>query len=210
MEENTMECEVTDSLIPSEGIRDGLNPSTPAEQKVVDMLKAGYLYKDISSNLNIAKSTISYYAKKNGLLRQKDAGKRYDWYEIQAFYDKGNSIRSVNAEFGTNNQAISQAKSNGKFVTRPKHFDIFDYLHEGSKASRSFIKARLIASGLLIEECNVCHITEWLGTPLSLHLHHINGVNNDNRLENLELLCPNCHSLTDNYGGKGRNIVERQ
>ena len=35
--------------------------------------------------------------------------------------------------------------------------------------------------------------------PIPLELHHINGVHSDNRIENLQLLCPNCHALTDNY-----------
>jgi len=47
--------------------------------------------------------------------------------------------------------------------------------------------------------CAICGITDWLGQSLSLHLDHINGINNDNRLENLRLLCPNCHSQTDTY-----------
>lgn len=38
--------------------------------------------------------------------------------------------------------------------------------------------------------------------PIPLELHHINGVHNDNRLENLQILCPNCHAFTDNYSGK--------
>jgi hypothetical protein len=50
----------------------------------------------------------------------------------------------------------------------------------------------------------VCNIFEWNDQKLSLHLDHINGINNDNRLENLRFLCPNCHSLTDNYCGKNR------
>ncbi len=45
---------------------------------------------------------------------------------------------------------------------------------------------------------------EWLGKSLSLHLDHINGINNDNRLENLRILCPNCHSLKPTHRGKNR------
>ena len=48
--------------------------------------------------------------------------------------------------------------------------------------------------------CTTCGINEWQGNPRTLHLDHINGIHNDNRFENLRLLCPNCHSQTDTYG----------
>jgi 5-methylcytosine-specific restriction endonuclease McrA len=47
--------------------------------------------------------------------------------------------------------------------------------------------------------CQICGVSEWLGKPLRLHLDHINGISNDNRLENLRFLCPNCHSQTTTY-----------
>lgn len=52
--------------------------------------------------------------------------------------------------------------------------------------------------------CNECSLTEWRQKPITLHLDHINGINNDNRLENLRLLCPNCHQQTDTWGNKKR------
>jgi hypothetical protein len=67
---------------------------------------------------------------------------------------------------------------------------------------RGVIKRAIIKDGLIPYRCAICAITEWNGRQLSLHLDHINGVNNDNRLENLRFLCPNCHSLTDTYCGK--------
>lgn len=70
-----------------------------------------------------------------------------------------------------------------------------------TKTSR--LKERLIKEGLLEERCSICGLgPEWNGKILVLQLDHINGVHNDNRLENLRIVCPNCHSQTDTYAGK--------
>jgi len=55
-----------------------------------------------------------------------------------------------------------------------------------------------------INHCEECHLVEWRGKPIPLEIHHINGNNTDNRLENLKLLCPNCHALTNNYRGRAQ------
>ena len=79
-----------------------------------------------------------------------------------------------------------------------------DYLN------RNQIKKRLLANGSLTYECDSCGIADWQGQPLSLHLDHINGVNNDHRLENLRLLCPNCHSQTSTYAGRNKPSKPRK
>lgn len=48
-------------------------------------------------------------------------------------------------------------------------------------------------------QCEICQNTEWLGQPIKLQVHHIDGDNTNNILENLQLLCPNCHSYTDSW-----------
>ena len=55
-----------------------------------------------------------------------------------------------------------------------------------------------------INSCEQCGLSEWQGHSIPLEIHHINGVNTDNRLENLILLCPNCHALTNNYRGRAK------
>ncbi|GAB4319687.1 MAG: hypothetical protein Kow00117_09330 [Phototrophicales bacterium] len=68
----------------------------------------------------------------------------------------------------------------------------------------SSLKKRLIEAGYFEAICASCGLDTWLNHPIPLELDHINGDRRDNRLENLRLLCPNCHALTETY--RGRNI----
>jgi 5-methylcytosine-specific restriction endonuclease McrA len=79
------------------------------------------------------------------------------------------------------------------------------------KRSRAYVKRRLTKARMLQNRCEACGLVDWLGLPLSMHLDHINGVYSDNRLENLRMLCPNCHSQTPTYGGRNtkRSAVAR-
>lgn len=77
-------------------------------------------------------------------------------------------------------------------------------VHGSEYTDRGLLKRRLIAAGLLRYACGECGSDSWRGRPLSLHLHHVNGSDNDNRLANLQLLCPNCHSQTPSYCGRNK------
>ena len=80
---------------------------------------------------------------------------------------------------------------------------IEDILVEDSNYQSSKLKKRLIEAGLKEHKCEKCGNTgEWQGKPLTLQVHHINGNHRDNRIENLQILCPNCHTQTENYGTK--------
>ncbi len=82
-----------------------------------------------------------------------------------------------------------------------------ELLVDGSNVQTYKFKKRLIKNGLLENKCYMegCSITtEWNNKPINLRLDHINGKNDDNRLENLRLLCPNCDSQTETYCGKNK------
>ena len=67
------------------------------------------------------------------------------------------------------------------------------------KIASSRVKSRLLNNNLKEYKCEICGIIDWQGKRLVIELHHKNGNPCDNRLENLQLLCPNCHSQTHNY-----------
>lgn len=66
------------------------------------------------------------------------------------------------------------------------------------------IKQSLFVRGLKKKICEVCNLSLWLNKAIPLELNHKNGNDRDNRLENLEIICPNCHYFTDNYKSKNR------
>jgi Zn finger protein HypA/HybF involved in hydrogenase expression len=78
-----------------------------------------------------------------------------------------------------------------------------EILTEHSNFKRATLKVRLVKEGLLKYECRDCNNKGvWKDKNLSLQLEHINGISDDNRLENLCFLCPNCHSQTETFAGK--------
>lgn len=81
------------------------------------------------------------------------------------------------------------------------------YLKEGIPY-QNLIRKRLLALGVKENKCDNCGITEWLGSPIQIQVHHINGNRNDNRLENLQMLCPNCHAQTENFQRKNTHVYE--
>ena len=77
---------------------------------------------------------------------------------------------------------------------------------EGARPIQSYkLKNRLLKLGVLAPVCVGCGLRSWLDQPIPLELDHVNGNNKDNRLENLRLLCPNCHALTPTYRSKRRS-----
>lgn len=71
------------------------------------------------------------------------------------------------------------------------------------------LKRRLIEEGIKDDKCEKCGIKEWQGRQLNLPLHHIDGNSTNHKLENLEILCPNCHSLTPNFAGRNSQLKNK-
>lgn len=131
-----------------------------------------------------------------------DGRRRYTWSEIQSYYDAGNSVSQCIARFGFSRGAWHKAVKRGEFKTRPLGRPLPELL--AAAKGRSNIKRRLLAAGLSQNRCQQCGLSEWLGEPLTVQIDHINGVHDDYRLENLRMLCPNCHSQTETHGIRNR------
>ena len=101
-------------------------------------------------------------------------------------------------------KAWNQGK-NYRMRVKPKSLN--EILCKNSFYKSYSLKKRLLAEGYKEYKCEnpECGLTEWYGKPIPLELHHINGDPTDNRIENLQLLCPNCHAQTDNFRGKNKS-----
>jgi len=106
------------------------------------------------------------------------------------------------SHFGTIKER--QGWSKGKKFQGRYVYSLEDLLVEGSSYQSFKLKKRLLAEGLFESICSICKLEKWLDEPISLELDHMNGDNSDNRIENLRLLCPNCHSTTSTYRGKNK------
>ena len=141
--------------------------------------------------INAVKKSKSY-ATVLRLIGLKVAGSNYDTIKRR--------IKELNCSiehFGSKNVQSANAK-----------YTLNEILVENSSyANISRLKTRLINEGRLEYKCAMCgNEGKWQGKDLTLQLDHINGINNDHRLENLRFLCPNCHSITPTYAGKNKNL----
>jgi hypothetical protein len=184
--------------------------STPSEVRtrelVAELLARGPSSMEAARVLNVSKSTVCYHKRRLGLRIDAKFNRRYDWAEVQRFYDLGHSISECQVRFGFARATFMDAAKRGDLKTRPQGAPIETYLVQGRRTNRTHLKTRLIAEGLKQNRCERCGIEAWLGEPLSMALHHVNGDGLDNRLENLLLLCPNCHAQTPNFSGRNRRL----
>jgi DNA-binding CsgD family transcriptional regulator len=174
---------------------------------VASLLDRGLPMSAVARELGIAQSTVSYHARRLGIAPVESARRRYDWAAVQRGYDAGRSVAECRALFGFSAASWHAAVRRGAVVPRPRAMPL-DALVAGPRG-RTHLKQRLLAAGVMEARCDACGIGAWRGRPLSLALHHVNGDGSDNRLENLQLLCPNCHSQTANFAGRNRGAAAR-
>jgi DNA-binding CsgD family transcriptional regulator len=171
-------------------------------ERVAALLAEGHGQNAIARTLGLGRSTVSYHARRLGEVLDSRCARRYDWEEVQRYYDAGHSVRDCQEHFGFSRQTWHAAVNRGAISARPHGLPLEELLVRGIHRSRFNLKTRIVKAGLKQKLCEVCGIASWNGQPITLALHHVNGDRHDNRIENLQLLCPNCHSQTDTFAGR--------
>ena len=110
----------------------------------------------------------------------------------------GGTKTSLHTMYKELNIDISHFKGQG---WNKDNFD-YDLFTNGNtkKRGETTLKPLIALRG---RKCECCGLTEWMGKEINLEIHHIDGNRQNNELENLQLLCPNCHSYTENWRGRG-------
>ena len=145
--------------------------------------------------------------------------------ELEDLLSSSRSFKNFLEKVGyytTGSGAYNSAKKylNSKFIKIPtyNYVSVFygktkneDFFTENSTIDRTTIKRRIIKEKLIDYKCAKCFNEGiWNNEEMTLELDHINGINNDNRLENLCFLCPNCHSQTNTNSGRNKKVKKKE
>lgn len=176
------------------------------------LIDAGHTQRGIASLSSVTQSTVRYWLKKYSLntIRPKE------FWDIELFRhlcSSSDSLHQVLVGMGKNpsNASYKIARKfsiecdinlpvfNKVGVKRVQQTidEVFTY---GKKRSNESLKRLMVSNLGVANECVCCGSgPEWQGKPLTLQLDHVDGDTLNNRIENLRIVCPNCHSQTDTF-----------
>lgn len=117
---------------------------------------------------------------------------------VEGYYKKIKRVIEDN-NLSTEHFGAIKLKKNGNTRNGFTAMDDDEFFSENVERTGFSIIKRLIKGNYKVYKCEKCGINEWNGCKITLQAHHLNGNHYDNRLENLQILCPNCHSQTDTY-----------
>jgi hypothetical protein len=117
----------------------------------------------------------------------------------------GSAYRTVHQMINELNLDISHFKgqgwNKGRRYSSEKYIPFKEYI-QGDSIQTNKLRKKLLREGLKEHKCECCQNTTWINNPIPLEVHHKDGDKTNNEIDNLQLLCPNCHALTDTYKGK--------
>lgn len=194
------------------------------EERIISLRKENYNNIEIAELLKLHKKTVGTILKKYGLnytaqefKEERKCLKCSNVFIVNKKDAKRFCSRSCSASFFN-----EKRRKNNKYSIRTRQLQEYRIKYPDLKGSD--FRTRIIEDELLEKDwstlgfdrkrkrvlleqhgkCNRCGINNWLGKPIVLEIDHIDGDNTNNTRDNLEAVCPNCHSITDTWRGKNR------
>jgi hypothetical protein len=123
---------------------------------------------------------------------------------LEPYYGNRQTVKKYITKYDINTSHFGNYSSRKGF----KQLSLDEILIKNSVYNNNtHLKNRLYKNGLKEKKCEMCgQGEEWMGKKMSLILDHINGINNDNRIENLRIVCPNCNATLPTHGGKNAKL----
>lgn len=173
------------------------------KDKIIELRRQGILISEICNILKVGKGTVGYHLKNTGIKVKVKLS-------IETKTKIGNSHRGLIKKKREKNDPI--LKRNQEGYINPKMMNYWPILMGEVKSKGTYhnslrgqIKRFILKMKLIPYICNECECDEnWRNKKMPLILDHINGINNDHRLENLRFLCSNCDSIQDTYKSKNK------
>ncbi len=171
------------------------------------MKKLTFIYTKYITSMNINDL--------NNIIKPNKTYSQYTIDELKVIIKNSSSINDIIQKLKLNRtyhfaifKFINDNKIDTLHFTRKETRKIEDCLKENCHVSSNLLKKYLIKNNLVEYSCDICGIDEWYCEDIVLQLDHINGIHSDNRIENLRLICANCHANTSTYSG--RNVKHKE
>ena len=164
------------------------------------MRKKKYTKEKIESSIENSRS-IAECLRKLGL---REAGGNYQMFKKYArFY--GLTLDHFKGQAWAKGKTVHTDKSIKRTTEKISYSNAIAFSENAPPSiTGGKLRKRLLKLGWK-ERCKRCSVTKWQNEFLRMDIDHINGIPNDNRMNNLRFLCPNCHRLTKTWGNKKRN-----